>query len=686
MTNLETEHEAKLLESEFAKIVEDVTHLAREPKVINSLIGASDPTLDKAISQNLSRIFSQGYYIYDSSFKEITKSKNLESLDLEGSLFSVINAGRVELFEKTHGGKYRLYVAAPIKYYNTPQGALIVKIDIRSFAKEKLSIRQERRFVVHVNETPIFSNLKEKRSKTSHSNRFSYRKDKKSLLRKTGLELGVELLRTPYKKAVKTSMSIFLLLLIISIGISFWISAKMSNRISSPILQLSKRVEESRTNREVKCFPLNTGDELDDLAKIFDEKSSELEKINMDLENRVIMRTKELEVARDEAQAASNAKSLFLANMSHEIRTPMNSIIGIGDLLLEEKLDSHLRKHVETICSAGDTLLTIINDVLDFSKIESQELKLEEIPFNLTKLTASVMTMMQPLADSKGLQLITSQIEEMGAPIVGDPARIRQILINLIGNAIKFTDKGKVSVAVVQVEKNLEFSISDTGIGIPEDQLVNIFNKFSQADSSITRTFGGTGLGLSISKQLIEAMQGKLWVESEPKVGSKFSFRIPIIYAKSQEVDPSLSEIKTLEKDETNEKHAISHNILVVDDYEPNRTLIHTYLRKCDQFQLYLASDGFSAIEEFENNDFSLVLMDIQMPGIDGYETTTKIRSIEKSQSRKKCTVIALSAHALSDSESDSLAAGCDAHLTKPIKKKKLITTIQSFLKESEQG
>ncbi len=387
-----------------------------------------------------------------------------------------------------------------------------------------------------------------------------------------------------------------------------------------------------------------------------------------------------------EARSANRVKSKFLANMSHEIRTPLNGVIGMTRLLQDTDLSARQKHYVKTALSSGERLLDLVNDILDFSKLEKGDLEPEEEPFDLTELMDDFATSMVFRCEKKGLDFVYGIEPEVPSKLIGDPARLRQILTNLVSNAIKFTDQGKVTTRAYLDEEQddsvrLRFSVSDTGIGIPDDRQEELFEDFRQIDGSSTREYGGAGLGLAIVKQIVEAMGGTIDFNSTQGEGTDFWFTVSL----EKQDDPS--QTSSGASSDTLADHKASNQpsarILLAEDDQTNRQVAMGILNGMG-FSADPVENGEEAIEALKKTDYDLVLMDIQMPEMDGYEATRQIRNGAEELLTNEVPIIALTAHAMDGDENACLEAGMNDYLSKPIDPEQLSSTLEIWLPETK--
>ncbi|MEN6307531.1 MAG: ATP-binding protein [Anaerohalosphaeraceae bacterium] len=489
--------------------------------------------------------------------------------------------------------------------------------------------------------------------------------------------------------------------------IGYLLSSRLQQLISRPILALTDIAKEVAYRRDysVRAFKYYN-DEVGVLIDAFNQMLGQIQKEMTDrlqaeaelrkhrdhLEEMVSERTSELKLSNQrlkvsveranlmakQATQANKAKSEFLANMSHEIRTPMNAILGFGELLKDEPMTDDQKSYVETILSSGKNLLQIINDILDFSKIEAGKLNTEKLDFSLIQMLEELESLFRPMCAQKKLDFDVLCCSELPEMMRTDPVRLRQCLVNLVNNAIKFTEKGHVylnaGLETVNDTPCIRFDIEDTGIGIPKDKQELVFEAFTQADGSHTRKFGGTGLGLTITRQLVELLGGRISFLSNEGRGTIFTIQVPVGYADISQPMVCRPRLETVQLDGKDPVTQMAGKILVAEDAKANQALIRIMLQKMG-LGVTIVEDGQQAVERISNEPFDLILMDMQMPVMNGYDATRQIKAMGI-----QTPIVALTAHAMLGDEEKCRQSGCDGYVSKPIERAKLEAVLQKYL------
>ena len=485
-----------------------------------------------------------------------------------------------------------------------------------------------------------------------------------------------------------------------SLLLSNLLSERLQRVFAAPLINLLGIMKDVSEKRDYSLrVERDSSDEFGELCRGFNQMiarieraRTELQEANDDLEVRVMERTTELVTARDAAEAASRAKSDFLAKMSHEIRTPMTAILGYADLLREDALSTKDREeHLTTIRRNGEHLLAVINDILDVSKIEAGKMTTERIEASPGEIVADVASLMRARAQEKQVSLTVEYEGPIPAVIKTDPTRLRQILVNIVGNAVKFTEKGSVRLGAMLCRgengqpDQMRFSVIDSGIGMSREQMDRLFAPFSQGDDSMARRFGGTGLGLTISRSLARLLGGKLWCESEPGKGSKFYVTINAGALDGIAMVSDQTEAVSSQATEKPKRVELDCRVLLLEDGADNQRLISFLLRKAGA-TVEIAENGKIGLDralesEAAGEPFDVILTDMQMPVMDGYTATRKLR--EHGYDRP---IIALTAHAMTDDSLKCVDAGCDDFASKPVNRQKLLEMVDRYARRVAQA
>ncbi len=499
-----------------------------------------------------------------------------------------------------------------------------------------------------------------------------------------------------FQQSIKEFFWLILFVIMGSLLLAFVIAAQLPKIIAAPIVALKQLMlqvsQESAYHLRAEKYH---DDELGELVDGFNAMLEEVEQRDRTLagyserlEQDVARRTRQLrnsvlalETERDRAEAANRAKSAFLAAMSHEIRTPMNGVLGILSLLRNTRLEAQQQRYVQMGYHSAEALLAIINDILDFSKIEAGQLHLEIIPFDLHELIREILEIFDEPIRNKGLKMHPELDAQLAPAYRGDPTRLRQVLFNLLSNAIKFTQQGDLYLTLKVLDTHyLNFRVEDTGIGIPKEKQTHIFEAFAQADNSTTRQYGGTGLGLTICKQLIKLMGGEIGVHSQPGEGATFWFTLPLFVASPEEQRTLRQQSRLASDNLPTLAQGTPYQILLAEDNPVNQEVAKAELESLGCY-VSTANNGREAFDFYQKNVFDLVLMDCEMPELDGFQTTQVIRRYEHQRPCKKhIPIIALTANAVVGTRQACIQAGMDGYLSKPFSREQLLETLRCHL------
>ncbi|MCU7836759.1 MAG: response regulator [gamma proteobacterium symbiont of Taylorina sp.] len=667
----------QLLDQRIEYLLENTQRLAENPFIINGLIDAEGR---KTYLPKLVDNFAEGRDVKSLSLLDFDgrpvfqTQQEIPDYNSSPQLRSALARELFSLYIEASGNN--LLIVVPIVYYKTTQGAIVVAFDLDALSK-RYRVTDENAYykLIQGMREVVSDNFSPHKIYISH---YAHAGKNTPQLQALKLDLEIGFLRSSYLAPISDALiriiSFGLVLIGVAVVLSFWIG----NGIARPVLELFRRVNSSDLSSDQQCAPLGTDDELEVLAEAFDRRTNELRGIQLQLEQRVEERTHELQQAKEDAEAANYSKSVFLANMSHELRTPLNAVLGFSQIMQDDPDASvSQRSNLTIINRSGEHLLTLINDVLEMSKIEAGRIIIEAKPVDLGELVRDVIDMMKNRAAAKNLQLLFEQTSRFPRFVFADAPKLRQIIINFLSNAVKFTEEGgitlRLGVETLENKSQLKLlcEVEDSGKGISIEDQQQIFKPFIQVGQADSQT--GTGLGLTITKKYIKLMGGDLQVVSEPGRGSTFKASLIVGTVNEDEVEkvlPAKGRVIGIESGQP------KYRILSVEDKWENQLLLLNILESVG-FNVKCVGNGEEAISAFAEWHPQLIWMDRRMPVMDGLEATQRIRKMEGGD---KVIIIALTASVFKEQMTEILESGTDDFLRKPYKPHEIYDCIAKYL------